>query len=44
MNCEKVDTLDYLIAMATLDADISDVNLFENLDTSGVVLSDNLDF
>lgn len=42
MNCEKIDKYDYLIAMATLDAKNNDVEMFENLDTSDVVLSDRI--
>ena len=42
MNCEKIDKYDYLIAMATLDAKNNDVEMFENLDTSDVVLSDQV--
>ena len=42
MNCEKIDKYDYLIAMATLDAKNDDVEMFENLDTSDVVLSDQV--
>ena len=39
MNCEKNDKYDYLIAMATLDAENDDVEMFDNIDTSDVVLS-----
>ena len=39
MNCEKIDKYDYLIAMATLDAENDDVEMFDNIDTSDVVLS-----
>ena len=42
MNCENIDKYDYLIAMATLDAKNDDVEMFENLDTSDVVLSDRI--
>lgn len=42
MNCEKIDKYDYLIVMATLDAPNYDVQMFENLDTSDVVLSDRI--
>ena len=42
MNCENIDKYDYLIAMATLDAKNDDVEMFENLDTSDVVLSDQV--
>ena len=42
MNCEKIDKYDYLIAMATLDAKNNDVEMFEKLDTSDVVLSDQV--
>ena len=42
MNCEKIDKYDYLIAMAALDAKNNDVEMFENLDTSDVVLSDHV--
>lgn len=39
MNCGKIDKYDYLIAMATLDAGLDDVGMFEKLDASEVVLS-----
>lgn len=42
MNYEKIDKYDYLIAMATLDAKNNDVEMFENLDTSDVVISNQV--
>lgn len=42
MNCEKIDKYDYLIAMAVLDAKNNDVEMFENLDTSDVVLNNQV--
>ena len=42
MNCEKSDKYEYLIAMAILDAKNDDVEMFKNLDTSDVILSDRI--
>lgn len=43
MSFEKNDKFDYLIAMAELDAKNDDVEIFESLDTSDVVLSNMID-